>query len=80
MTKQVKLTLSDELFGKIEREKETFGYLTIQEVMNEILRNKFFRLRVPGKSKAGRPRKFDETKAITRHGKIFSSSGKAVEV
>jgi hypothetical protein len=48
--------------------------------MNEVLRDKFFRIRVTGKSKAGRPRKLDETKLITRHGKIFSNKGKAIEV
>ena len=57
-----------------------FGYLTMQEVVNEVLRDKFFRVRVPGKSKAGRPKKFDETKLITRHGKIFSRKGKAIEI
>ncbi len=43
----------------------------MQEVVNEVLRDRFFRIRVTGKSKAGRPKKFDETKLITRHGKIF---------
>ena len=80
MSKQIKLTMSDGLFKKLEREQKMFGYLTMQEVVNEVLRDKFFRTRVVGKSKAGRPRKLDETKLITRHGKIFSKKGKAIEV
>lgn len=80
MVKQIKLTMSDELFKKIEKEMRTFGYGSVQEVMNEVLRDKFFRIRVTGKSKAGRPRKLDETKLITRHSKIFSKKGKPIEV
>lgn len=42
--------------------------------------DRIFRARVEGKSKAGRPGKLDETKLITRHGKIFSKKGKAIEI
>jgi len=79
-TKKVMLTMSGALFKKIEKEMRIFGYGSVQEVMNEVLRDKFFRTRVAGKSKAGRPRKLDETKLITRHGRIFSRKGKAIEV
>ncbi len=74
------LTMSGSLFGKIEKEMKMFGYSSVQEVMNEVLRDRFFRVRVPGKSKAGRPRKLDETKLITRHGKIFSRKGVPIEI
>ena len=78
--KKVMLTMSDALFRKIEGEKKKFGYSSVQEVMNEVLRDRFFRVLVGGKSKAGRPRKFDETKLITRQGKIFSRKGVPIEV
>ena len=80
MAKIVKLTVPDALFERVRKEKQMFGYGTIQEVINEVLRNKFFRTNIKKKNKVGRPRKMDETKLITRHGKIFSKEGVPIEV
>ncbi len=80
MAKIVKLTVPDALFERIRKEKQMFGYGTIQEVVNEVLRNKFFRTNIKRKNRVGRPRKMDETKLITRHGKIFSKKGVPIEV
>jgi hypothetical protein len=81
MARIIKLTTPDALFEKIKKEKEMFGYGSIQEVINEILRNKFFRTTSVKKSgKRGRPKKLDETRLITRHGRIFSDDGEPIQV
>ena len=79
-TQQIKLTLPAPVFQKLEQEKKKFAYSSIQEIINEVLRNKFFREHLKGASKRGRPKKIDETKVLTRQGKIFSKKGAPVEV
>jgi hypothetical protein len=80
MVKSIKLTMSDDLFKRIHKEKTMFGYMHIQEVINEILRDRLLRRSAKNKTKAGRPRKMDETKLITRHDKIFSNKGVPIQI
>ncbi len=76
--KKIILTLSGPVFEKLGAEKKKFGYSTIQEIINEVLRDKFFRESAPGVKK-GRPRKIDGVDIVSRK-KIFSKKGVPVEV
>ena len=78
-SKQFMMTVPMVLFEKVLEEKEKFGYGSVQDVVNEVLRERFLRVSGLGKSKVGRPRKLDETLAVTRKGPIFSRDGVAVE-
>ena len=76
--KKIILTLSEPVSKRLESEKKKFGYSTIQEIINETLRDKFFRESVAG-VKRGRPRKIDGVDIVGRD-KIFSRKGVPVEV
>jgi hypothetical protein len=77
-SKKIILTLSEPVFEKLGSEKKKFGYSTIQEIINELLRDKFFRESAPGVKK-GRPRKIDGVDIVSRK-KIFSKDGVPIEV
>ena len=79
-SKIIKLTLPDPVFQRLKQEKEKFAYSTIQEIINETIRNKFFREQKRGGKKRGRPKKIDESKVLTRSDKIFSKDGVPIEV
>ncbi|MBT3397990.1 hypothetical protein HOA55_01355 [archaeon] len=77
-SKKIILTLSGPVFDKLKSERDKFGYSTIQEIINELLRDKFFRESAPGVKK-GRPRKIDGVDIVSRK-KIFSKNGIPVAV
>ena len=75
------LTLTEPVFERLMYEKKKYAYSSIQEIINEVLRDKFFRENIlRNKSGRGRPKKPNEAKLITRQDKIFSKDGARVEV
>jgi len=78
-SKKVMLTIPESVFNKLKKQKKTFGYSSIQEVIMEILRDKL--VRVPLKrGKVGRPRKLDEIKILTSKQKVFSKKGVKIPI
>lgn len=58
MVKRVLLTMSDELWALLEKRKAEFGYKSIQEAINDIVRARLFS--AVKKSKAGRHPNVDD--------------------
>ena len=73
---QVKLRIPKPIMKKLEQEKEKFSYNSIQEVVKDVLRDKFFRTQ-ERKAIRGRPKKINPQEIISRK-KIFSKEGVAV--
>lgn len=59
MVKRIMLTMADELYDAIAKKRAELGYMTIQEVINDTVRNRFMQP-VKKKSRAGRPPKVDD--------------------
>jgi len=62
----------------LEKEKEMFAYANVQDLITEILRDRYFKRTLTGK-KRGRPKKVDETRVLSRK-KIFSKDGVPLDV
>lgn len=60
MVKRIMLTMADELYGALEKKRAEFGYMTVQETINDIIRQRILVQPLKKKSKAGRPRKVDD--------------------
>ncbi|MEK6932181.1 MAG: hypothetical protein AABW56_00090 [Nanoarchaeota archaeon] len=74
---QVKLSIPEPMMKKLEQEKEKFSYKSVQEVVKDVLRDKFFRIQERKMTIRGRPKKIDPQAIISRK-KIFSKEGVAV--
>jgi metal-responsive CopG/Arc/MetJ family transcriptional regulator len=62
MVKRINLSMADELFAALENKRKTQGYMTTQELINDILRRSLLVVAEPKKkSKAGRPPKEEDT-------------------
>jgi len=59
MTKRIMLTMAEELFKALEDKRKEQGYMTVQEIINDIVRKSLF-APAAKKSKAGRPMKIDD--------------------
>ena len=59
MAKRLMLTMSDELYAALEQKRKRFGYMTVQETINDIVRKSLFEAR-KGREKGGRPPKLDD--------------------
>lgn len=64
MAKRVLITMSDEMYAALAQRRKKQAYLTIQEVVNDMLRRSLFSQRIypagranNSKSKRGRPEK-----------------------
>jgi len=78
-SKKVTLEIPESVFDKLDKERKTFGYSSIQEVIMEMLRDKF--LRAPLMiGKVGRPKKLDEIKILTGKQKVFSKKGEKIPI
>ena len=51
--------MADELYDSLEKKRTEFGYMTIQEIINDIVRRSIF-TPAAKKSRAGRSAKVDE--------------------
>ena len=77
-SKAIKLSIPEPILKKLKTEKKTFAYSSVQEIIIETLREKYFRT-VLGKRSPGRPPKLREGKIITRR-KIFDKRGAKLDV
>ncbi len=72
MTKKVLLSVPDAMYHKLQKELKIFSYSTVQEVILETIREKYFRqTHTPTGRKRGRPKEEDPALIMTR-AKIFS--------
>ena len=77
-SRKITLTIPEPIFKKLENEKKKYAFLSVQEIIVDSLRDKYFRVFM-GKSRKGRPRKIREEKLITKK-KIFDKKGVAISV
>lgn len=77
MPKRIMLTLSDKLYEALSQKTEKNGYMTTQELINDIIRKTLFRNTITNiklkKSNAGRPKRINPMNILTR--KIFKKNG-----
>ncbi len=80
MAKKILLSIPEPIFNRLNKEKEKYSYFSIQQIILEIVRDKF-RLQETksGTPKRGRPKKIDEVKIMTRK-KIFSKHGEPISI
>ena len=58
MVKRINLTMSDKLYSILEKKMNDNGYLTMQETVNSVLREKLIPAIKP-KNAGGRPKSFE---------------------
>ncbi len=64
--KKITLALPEPMIKKLEEEKKKFAYESVQEIIKEVLREKFFRQSRETGSKRGRPKeKLDVHKILS---------------
>ena len=59
MTKQIKLTISDELYAVIENKRKEHGYFTTQELICDLVRKSLLGSPRMTQNQGGRPKKFE---------------------
>ena len=80
MAKKVLLSIPDPILSKLENEQKKYAYSSLQEVIVDALRDKFyFQSGSRQTTKRGRPKKIREAKILTRK-KIFSKKGEPISV
>lgn len=78
MTQHVLLSLPEPIYNKLKAQLRLYAYTSVQEVIIDALREKYFRQsRVTG-GKRGRPRKINELRLLGRK-RAFGKRGVAVE-
>jgi hypothetical protein len=78
VSEQIVISLPNAIIKKLEKEKEIFSYNSIQEIITEVLRDKYLRRNSRG-GKRGRPKKVDSKKVLSRK-KIFHKKGIPIDV
>lgn len=69
--KKITLALPEPMLKKLEEEKNKFAYESVQEIIKEILREKFFRQSKETGSKRGRPKEGFDYYKIGSAKKVF---------
>jgi len=69
-SERIILTIPKKLFNKLREEKNRFSYQSIQSIILEALRERYYKKKTEGKSRRGRPPELDLVKIATR--KSFS--------
>ena len=77
---KITLTLTEPMLKRLELEKERFSYESVQEIIKEVLRDKFFREGPAGDSKRGRPKKLDYDKSLGMKKVFTKDGGEVVEI
>jgi hypothetical protein len=77
-SRKLSIELPESILTKLQREKETFDYKNVQEIIVDILRDKYLRGKGTGKRK-GRPKKIDESRVLSRK-KVFHKKGVPIDV
>ncbi len=72
-SKNIMLAVPEQIFKILKNEKENLGYSSVQELILEALREKYFKNKKEKESR-GRPKKIDETEILSRK-RIFSKRG-----
>tara|TARA_Y100000310_G_C20479544_1_gene714019 strand:+ start:443 stop:685 length:243 start_codon:yes stop_codon:yes gene_type:complete len=78
-TTKITLSVPNEMLKKLKEEKEKYCYISIQELIVSVLRNKYYLSPSGSSSKKGRPRKMREGQILSRK-KIFSKKGDAISI
>jgi metal-responsive CopG/Arc/MetJ family transcriptional regulator len=79
MAKKLLLSIPDQILSKLENEQKKYAYSSLQEVIVDALRDKFFFQAGKETTKRGRPKKIREAKILTRK-KIFSKKGEPISI
>lgn len=79
MSKRILLSIPEPILSKLNNEKQKYSYTSIQEVIIDILRDKFYFYAEKAETKRGRPKKINEEKILTRK-KIFSKRGEPISI
>ena len=79
MPKRVLLSIPDRMLKKLEAKKEKYDYVSVQDVILQMLREKMF-LEDSKKETRGRPKKFDEVAFLTKKGKIWDKNGVKISI
>tara|TARA_Y100000310_G_scaffold153608_1_gene153018 strand:+ start:4579 stop:4818 length:240 start_codon:yes stop_codon:yes gene_type:complete len=79
MAKKLLLSIPEPFLKKLNQEKQKYAYTSMQEIIIQILREKYFYKIDSAKPKVGRPRKLREEKIISRK-KIFSKRGEPINI
>lgn len=78
MSHRITLRLPEPIYNKLRAQLKLYAYTSVQEVIIDALREKYFRQsRVTG-GKRGRPRKINEFRIMARK-KIFGKRGVPIE-
>jgi len=78
-SKRILLSIPEPIMKKLKHEMELYAFTSLQDVIIDALRNKFYFQLPRSTTKKGRPRKLDEMKILTRK-KIFSKHGERISV
>jgi len=78
-TKEITLILPIKLYEKLKKEETLYSYNSIQDIINEVLRDKYLKSSALCKGKRGRPKKIREDKILARK-KIFDKDGVAIQI
>lgn len=78
-SKKIILSVPENIMKKLKYEKVAYSYNSIQEIILEALREKYFRQKEKSAETRGRPRKLDEARILTAK-KIFSKKGVKIDV
>ena len=79
-TERITLRIPKNIIKKLKEEKSKYAYTSLQEIILEALREKYFRQNEKGAEKRGRPKKINELAFISRKGKIFSKKGENIDI
>jgi len=65
-SERIILTIPKKLFNKLREEKNRFSYQSIQSIILEALRERYYKKKTEGKSRRGRPPELDLVKIASR--------------
>jgi len=65
-SERIILTIPKKLFQKLKEEKNRFSYQSIQSIILEALRERYYKKKTEGKSRRGRPPELDLVKIASR--------------
>ena len=75
VSKKIIVSMPEAMYDKLQVEKKKLAYVSVQEIILELLRDKYFK----PKSRRGRPKKVDEDIILGKR-RVFSREGVKVDV
>jgi len=70
--KKIILTIPPGLMSHLEKEKRLFSYNSVQEIILESLRDKYYRKKPAKEERRGRPKKLNEINMLSGEEKVFT--------